>query len=155
MTSQLSQEIKKARPSLRLVSPVSYWFILLMGVFNIFLGSAFMVALDDTPDDLALKAISEIIPFFWWGVLFIALGIAKIYSIVANNWTLARYTLLAGVLLKSGWAVALTFRSFYQADNVFLNALWITMALTQIICYIYFLPPTEPRHLDGGVVEDE
>lgn len=155
MRDKLVDQIRAARPSLRLVSPISYWFVILMGVFNILIGIAFITSLSELTNDLALRAVSKIIPFDTWGFLFILLGVAKLYSIITNSWSLARYSLLAGVLLKSVWAVALVIRSFYEEDVLFTTYMWISMAITQIICYIYFLPPAEPRYLNGAKVKDE
>ena len=155
MRKKLVDQIRAARPSLRLVSPISYWFVILMGVFNILIGIAFITSLGEFTNDLALRAVSKIIPFDMWGFLFILLGVAKLYSIITNSWGLARYSLLAGVLLKSAWAVALVIRSFYAEDGLFTTYMWISIAITQIICYIYFLPPTEPRYLNGAKVKDE
>ena len=155
MRDKLVGQIRAARPSLRLVSPISYWFVILMGVFNVLIGIAFITSLSEPTNDLALMAVSKIIPFDMWGFLFILLGVAKLYSIITNSWSLARYSLLAGVLLKSVWAVALVIRSFYAEDGLFTTYMWISIAITQIICYIYFLPPTEPRYLNGAKVKDE
>ena len=155
MRDELVGQIRAARPSLRLVSPISYWFVILMGVFNIIIGIAFITSLSELTNDLALRAVSKIIPFDMWGFLFILLGVAKLYSIITNSWSLARHSLLAGVLLKSVWAVALVIRSFYDEDCLFTTYMWISMAITQIICCIYFLPPTEPRYLNGAKVKDE
>ena len=155
MRDKLVDQIRAARPSLRLVSPISYWFVILMGVFNILIGTAFITSLSELTDGSALRAVSKIIPFDMWGFLFILLGVTKLYSIITNSWSLARYSLLAGVLLKSVWAVALVIRSFYEEDVLFTTYMWISMATTQIICYIYFLPPTEPRYPNGAKVKDE
>ena len=155
MRDKLVDQIRAARPSLRLVSPISYWFVILMGVFNVLLGIAFITSLSELTNDLALRAVSKIIPFDMWGFLFILLGVAKLYSIITNSWSIARYSLLAGVLLKSVWAVALVIRSFYEEDCLLTTYMWISMAITLIICYIYFLPPTEPRYLNGAKVKDE
>lgn len=155
MRHELKKQIAKARPSLKMVSPVSYWFIMLMGLFNLFIGSAFLFALDPNTDDPTFRAITQFIPFGVWGILFMILGMLKLYSLFKNNWVMARYTLLAGVVLKSGWAVALTIRTFNHYDNAFLNATWVALAITQIICYIYFLPPTEPHKPNGEEVENE
>lgn len=155
MRRELKKQIANARPSLKMVSPVSYWFIMLMGLFNLFIGTAFMFALDPDTDDATFRAITQFIPFGVWGILFFTLGVAKLYSLFTNNWILARYTLLTGVIFKSGWGVALTIRTFDQPDNAFLNATWIALAITQIICYIYFLPPTEPHKPSGEEVENE
>lgn len=155
MRTELKRQIQNARPSLKMVSPVSYWFIMLMGLFNLFIGTAFIFALDPDTSDPTFRAITQFVPFGVWGILFVLLGGFKLYSLFRNNWQLARYTLLAGVIMKSAWGVALTIRTFNQYDNAFLNATWVALAITQIICYIYFLPPTEPHKPNGEEVENE
>lgn len=136
----IEKQLKHARPSLRLVSPASYWFVMLMGFFNIVLGVGFMTALRGT-DDPTLNIVNMFLPFEAWGAIFFALGLVKLYSLVANNWKLSRYSLLSGVALKSVWAIALIIKTTTQADNIFLTITWITVALAQVICYIYFMPP--------------
>lgn len=150
MSDKLRQQLREARPSLRAVSPVSFWFIMLMGLFNMFIGAAFIFALDPDTDDVTFRAITQFIPFGVWGILFFVLGVLKLWSLKTNNWWLSRHTLLLGVVMKSSWAVALTIRTFIHPDNAFLNATWVALTITQIVCYIYFLPPTEPRLPNGG-----
>ena len=153
MKSKLKREIREARPNLKDVSPMSYWFIMLMGVFNLFIGMAFIIALKDV-DDPVFNVITQVIPFWLWGVIFFALGIAELYSLKVNSWKLARKTLLTGVTLKSGWAVALTLKTLIAApDNAFLTACWVAIAVTQVICYVHFLPPQEMRLFSGKKME--
>lgn len=154
MNPTLKKELRKARPSLRMVSPVSFWFILLMGVFNLIIG-VLLMTLFDAGDDEVLKIITLFVPAWLWGGLFFSLGLAKVWSLHTNNWKWSRWTLLAGVALKSGWAVALIIRTFYIADNAFLALCWLAIALTQIICYIHFLPPQEMRLFGGKRIQGD
>lgn len=149
MSDSLKQKIRAARPSLREISPVSYWFIFLMGIFNLIIGAGFILTLRDAIEDPAFAIIAQLVPFWLWGVLFIILGLFKLAALKLNNWKWARYTLLMGVSLKTGWAIALVLRTFSAPDNVFLTMTWLTIALTQIICYIYYLPPQEMRLFNG------
>jgi len=147
MTRKLKQELKEARPKLRLVSPMSYWFVGLMGIFNLVLG-ALLLGISNGIDinEPPFKIITAIIPLSIWGLIFIGLGLLKLAALKANSWKWARLTLLMGVTLKSGWAVALIARSMYQPDNAFLTMFWVTIAIVQVLCYIFFLPP----HLYSG-----
>ena len=154
MRYELVKELKEARPSLRAVSPVSYWFIILMGIFNLILGAAFIFAADGLELDSTLQAVVAIVPVWAWALLFTGLGFLKLYAVIVNNWTLARYSLLVGVMLKSGWAVALIIKTLSVPDNIFLSLTWVTISLVQMLCYIHFLPPSEPRKLDGEVIDE-
>lgn len=149
MSESLRKKLREARPRLRDVSPVSYWFIMLMGVFNLIIGIGFALATRGLNDDTIFGLISRVVPFWVWGVLFFGLGVAKLWSLKTNNWKWSRYTLLAGVALKSGWAVALMLRTIENPGNIFLTMTWTTVAITQIICYIHFLPPQEMRLFSG------
>jgi len=141
MSDNLKKQLAKARPSLRLAAPVSFWFIGLMGIFNIILGALLYYYFNGGVDDRALGVITAIIPIGVWSLAFILLGIAKIAALYKNSWIWARRTLLVGVGMKSGWALALIWKSVYQPDNVFLTMLWITLAIVQFMCYVFFLPP--------------
>ena len=154
MKPELKKELRKARPSLRLVSPVSFWFIALMGIFNLIIGALLMLVFE-SGDDEVFRVLTLFVPSWLWGIAFIMLGAAKLVSIYANNWRWARWTLLAGVALKSGWAVALIIRTFIITDNSFLAMCWLTIALTQIICYIHFLPPQEMRLFSGKRIQGD
>lgn len=152
MSESLRRKFNAVKPSLRSVSPVSYWFIGLMGVFNILIGIGFFLALQGVAEDPIFGLVAKVVPFSVWGVMFVALGIAKLVALKINNWKLARWTLLTGVALKSGWAIALAIRTMSHPDNMFLTVTWTTIALTQIIVYMYFLPPQEMRLFSGKVM---
>lgn len=141
MSNGLKAQLAKARPSLRLAAPMSFFFIMLMGVFNIILGSMLWYVYRNGVNDNSLHLITSIIPIQAWATGFVLLGMAKLYSLRINSWEWSRNTLLIGVGLKSGWAVALIIKTLSQADNVFITLLWITLAITQVLCYIFFLPP--------------
>lgn len=150
MRPELEKELRQARPSLRLISPVSFYFIALMGVFNIVVGLA-MIAIGLSFDDPVLTVLTAIIPAWVWGALFLSLGVFKLVALKANHWLLTRSSLLAGVALKSSWAVALVIQVLQVSDNIFLTTCWITIAITQVIVYVHFLPPQEMRLLNGKV----
>lgn len=141
MTHKLEKQIRHARPKLRAVSPLPYWIILVMGFFNIALGLTFLFGLDVSRLTASLLIVNEMLTFQFWGVVFILLGLIKIYALAFNRWTLARNSLFIGVSIKAAWMVALTLRTIISPGTFLLNLLWITIALIQMGAYIWFMPP--------------
>lgn len=141
MTS-LEKQIQKARPGLRVVSPSSWWTVLIMGVFNIFLGLSFLFLVDQTRFSASLLIVNDVLTFRFWGIVFVALGLVKLYALYSNNWNMARKSLFFGVSVKAAWMVALTVRTLISPGTFFLNLLWVTIALLQMGAYVWFLPPS-------------
>lgn len=144
---QLAQELRKARPKLRAVSPLAHWIICLYGVFNVLLGISFLLAIDATRFNSPLLIVNEIFSYDIWGAIFIAVGVLKLYSLKTNNWALSRRTLLIGVAIKAAWALALIVRIFVNPGTIFVTLLWVTLALVQIATYIFFMPPSAASYL--------
>jgi len=142
MSKDIKHEIREARPKLRDVSPLAYWDVLVMGWFNIVLGATFIFGIDETRFAASLLIVNELFTFDFWGVIFILIGLLKLYSLRINNWKLSRSTLFLGVSVKAAWMIALTIRTFISPGTLFLNILWITIALLQIGAYIWFMPPS-------------
>lgn len=141
MTSEVAKEIKDARPSLRIVSPLAYWIILIFGVFNILLGTTLYLALDQKRFTASLIIVNDVFTFQFWGLLFVTIGLLKLFSLYRNNWKLARNTLLMGISVKAAWAIVLTIRTFVSPGTLFLDFIWVALALIQITTYIFFMPP--------------
>lgn len=138
----LKHQLEKARPKLKVVSPLAYWIVLVMGWFNIILGTTFIFGIDATRFTAPLLIVNELLTFDFWGAVFIFVGIMKLYSLRVNNWKLARSTLFVGVSIKAAWMIALTIRSFISPGTLLLNILWVTIAVLQIGAYIWFMPPS-------------
>ena len=138
----LKHQLQEARPKLKIVSPLAYWVVLVMGWFNIILGATFIIGIDATRFTAPLLIVNEVLTFDFWGVVFILIGIIKLYSLKVNNWKLSRSTLFLGVSVKAAWMIALTIRSFISPGTLLLNILWVTVALLQIGAYIWFMPPS-------------
>ena len=139
--NKLVHELREARPSLRMVTPQSFWFVAAMGVFNILLGLTLMFGIDKSRLSASLIIVNEFTSYAFWGVLFITLGVLKLYSLYSNNWWLSRKTLIFGVSIKAMWSVALIFRIFISPGTVFITLCWLCIAALQMICYIFFMPP--------------
>lgn len=146
------KSIQHARPKLRLVSPLAYWIIFILGFFNIALGGSFLFTLDRFTNSLLI--VNDVFTFQMWGLVFIGLGILKLYSLWANKWSLARTTLLIGVTVKAAWAIALIVRLFVSPATLFAAFIWISLALIQTVTYIFFMPPATPPVLPAREAED-
>ncbi len=136
----LKEQIHRARPSLRLVSPLSYWTVTVMAVFNLLLGGSLLALVDQTRLSAPLIIVNDLFTYKFWGVLFIAIGLLKLYALWSNKWELARTSLIVGVSVKAAWAVALIIRVLVSPGTFFLTLLWLTVAMLQMGAYIWFLP---------------
>lgn len=149
MTSKLEKQLQHARPKLKVVSPLAHWIVLVMAWFNIILGISLYFGVDEHRITASFLIVNELLTFDFWGILFLALGLIKLFSLYSNNWKLARTSLFLGVSVKAAWAVALTIRTFISPGTVFVNILWVTIAMMQMGAYIWFLPPAEKTELPG------
>ena len=154
MTSKLDRELQHARPKLKVVSPLAHWVVVIMAIFNLCLGTSFLFAIDQNRVSASLLIVNDILTYKFWGIVFIAIGLIKLYAIFSNNWKLARNSLFLGVSVKAAWTVALTIRTFVSPGTVFLNVLWVTVALLQMGAYVWFLPPAEKVELPGKKEDD-
>lgn len=132
--------MRAARPNLKTVSPLAYWTVLVMAIFNILLGTSFVLALDQSRITASFIIVNDVLTFKFWGFVFIAIGLIKAYSLLTNNWKLARQSLIIGVSIKAMWAVALIVRALISPGTVFVGLLWVTIALLQMGSYIWFMP---------------
>lgn len=141
MKDKLKKQLREARPTLRTVSPLSHWIVVILGFFNLIIGAILYFAVDQKRLSAPLLIVNDILTFKFWGVLFFTLGVLKLYSLWVNDWSLSRKTLLFGVSIKAAWAVALTIRSVITPGTLTLNLLWVTIAALQMATYIWFMPP--------------
>lgn len=153
--TNIEKQIQKARPSLKLVSPLSYLIVATMAVFNIILGLSFLLLIDQSRFSAPLLIVNEIFTFNFWGVVFIAIGMLKLYSLVHNDWNLARKSLILGVSVKAAWTVALIIRMLVSPGTFFLTLCWVTIGIIQMSCYIFFLPPAMGQLKKPGGEIDE
>lgn len=140
--NETDKNILHARPRLRIVSPLAYWIVFILGVFNIALGVTLFLALDQSKFTNSLLIVNSLFTFKFWGLAFFTLGVIKLYALFKNNWHMARNSLIAGVVFKSTWAIALAIRTFVSPGTIFLDLIWITLALLQAATYIFFMPPS-------------
>lgn len=141
MRLQLKRELRKARPNLIRASPLSSWIIMVMAVFNLVIGVSFFFVADLGRFSAPFFIVNDLLTFEIWGIIFFVLGLIKAFSLITNNWGVARASLFIGVSIKAAWMVALTIRTVVDPGTFFLNTLWIALALIQMGAYVYFLPP--------------
>lgn len=149
--NETQKSIQHARPLLRLVSPLAHWIVFILALFNIVLGCTLFFALDQSRFTASLLIVNNIFTFQFWGVVFVALGLFKFWSLLTNNWRTARASLLIGVVIKSSWAITLTVRTFVSPGTLFLNFIWIALALVQAMTYIFFMPPSVQPEIEEKI----
>lgn len=141
MSHNIKQQLREARPKLRVVSPMSSWVVKVMGWFNIILGLSLVFSIDSDRFTDSLFLVNEYMSSWVWGCIFLLIGIVKLYSLACNSWSLARKSLMMGVAVKAAWMVALTVRTFFSPDTTFLNLTWVAVGLVQMGAYVWFMPP--------------
>lgn len=143
MTS-IEKEIQKARPSLKMVTPLAHAIILVFAVFNILFGLSLFFAIDQTKITASLLIVNNVFSYKFWGVVFILIGLLKLFALKTNNWDLSRKSLIVGVAIKAAWAVALVVRSFTSPGTFLVSIIWVALAAIQISTFIFFMPPAIP-----------
>ena len=136
----LKHQLHMARPKLKSVSPMAYWTVMVMALFNLLLGASLFLLVDETRLSASLIIVNDFLTYKFWGTVFIVIGLLKIYSLLSNDWALARRSLIIGVAVKAAWSVALIVRVLVSPGTFFLTLLWVTVALLQMGAYIWFLP---------------
>lgn len=139
---KLQKEIQKARPSLRTVTPLAHWILVIYSMFNLILGISLFFAIDQTKITAPLLIVNEFLTYRFWGIVFIILGVFKLVSLKTNNWNLSRKSLLVGVSIKAAWAIALIVRSLTSPGTWLVTIMWLALALVQIVTFIFFMPPS-------------
>lgn len=140
MTKDIERKIRKAQPRLRKARPLPFWIILIFAAFNVALGISLYLSFDASRITASLIIVNEVFTFRFWGIVFILVGLLKMYSLVTNNWILARQSLLIGVSIKAAWAVALTVRALTSHGTLLIDLMWVTLALIQISTFIFLVP---------------
>lgn len=139
--TNIEKQIQKARPLLKTVTPLAHWIITIFAYFNILLGISLFFAIDESKISAPLIIINDIFSYKFWGFVFIAVGVLKLFALKTNNWDLSRKSLLVGVSIKAAWALALIIRSITSPGTFLVTIIWFALAAIQIVTFIYFMPP--------------
>jgi hypothetical protein len=147
--TNIQKQIQQARPRLRQVTPLVHWIITVYAYFNILLGISLFLAVDQSKITASLIIVNDIFSYKFWGIVFIAIGILKLFALKTNNWDLSRKSLLVGVSIKAAWALALIIRSFTSPGTFLVTIIWFALAAIQIITFIFFMPPSIATNKQG------
>lgn len=137
----IDKAIQKARPRLKVVTPLAYWVTAIYAFFNLLLGLSFLIAIDQSRITAPLIIVNDILNYRFWGVIFIGIGLIKLFALHTNNWDLSRRSLIIGVSIKAAWALALVIRSFTSPGTWLITIIWFALVAIQIVTYIFFMPP--------------
>lgn len=147
----LKHEINEIRHRLYKVSPLVFAITGIYIGMNIVIGVVMSVAFDESRVVASLLIVNSLLTYKFWGLVFLGLAIFQGWSLYRNDWDLIKKSLLAGVVVKSFWAVGLVLRAFVEQGTLLIALPWITLALIQIATVIFFLPPV----YDFREVDDE
>lgn len=133
---KIKKEIVHARPRLKEIAPLTNYISWGYAITNIALGIG-MMTLYDTSIPIA---VASILSYFWWGTIFMGLGVFKAYALLTNRWMAVKNAHLFGLVLKSVWAIALVIRCFEAPQTIIIAIVWFFFAYIQAGVFIYFLP---------------
>lgn len=136
MTSAIEQELKRARPRLHSVAPLTYSICWGYAVINILLGIG-MYFLYETTVPLA---VASILSYEVWGIIFAVLGLIGVHFLMTNSWKGIKRMQLAGLFVKAIWAIALLIRCISAPQTIVITLVWLFFAYIQFATYIYFIP---------------
>lgn len=139
--TQIQNEIRKARPRLKAVAPLSHWIVVIFASLNLVLGLGLFFAIDQRRVTASFIIVNDVFNFHFWGVLFTCLGVFMFYALRVNDWSYIKKAFVLGVCIKASWALALIVRVLISPGSIMITSLWVALACIQIATYIYFVPP--------------
>lgn len=132
-------EIRRARPKLRLASPLTFWICLGYVGLNLIL-AVFIYSQPDT-GQLALY-FSVFTPHFW-GSLFAIQAVILAVALFFNSFKYTRFSLGMGLFIKSFYAYSLIELGlrigFYNVIAV--TSIWLFITYVQFMTIVYFTVP--------------
>lgn len=135
----IEQKLRRARPRLSEVAPLTNAIVLSFIVGNAIIGIGLWLMPPPMFCGCHLAVVNNIFSFKFYGALFGLLSLALLYGWAINDWRWLRRALLAGVLLKALWTFALIF-ALNTAANLSILGTWLTLTAIQIAAYVYFVP---------------
>lgn len=153
MTKTQIDPVKNGLPRLRLISPWAFWNTVVFGIFNIVIGISFVLEIDTDRITAPLIIVNEVLTYPFWGMAFIALGVAQFLFLHENKWDYIRWSHRVGTAIKATWAIALIIRVLTQPGTVLLTSVWMALMLLQIVTFIFIPTPKvltkEVRNVDA------
>jgi len=143
-------ELKRARPHLHTVAPLTFWVLVCFVIFNIWIGIALWILPSPSLPFIENSVIgNHAYAYAFWFVAFLLA-----WAIASKNWELGRRSMMGGLFLKSVifydlLAVALqnSWRSVFPTIG-----LWGFAYAIQLGACIHFAPPKSLEM--GGFIKD-
>lgn len=149
--SHRNHQISNLRHRLYKVSPLVFCLTSIYILMNIIVGTTMAIAFDETRVVTSLLIVNDILTYKVWGGIFLGLAAFQFFALARNDWGLIKKALLAGVVVKSFWAVGLILRAVVDQGTLLIALPWVALALIQIATVVFFLPPV----YDFREVDDE
>ncbi len=141
--SKFRAEIRKARPRLYTIAPLTFWVLCCFVVLNAWLGLSFFLP----PDTVIPPIENHVMTDNFWGIIYMIMAASLGWGIMSKNWELAKYSMVFGLFIKSIFLYALLVigiqRGFVGTFPV--TGLWVFAVLIQLGAVIYFAPPRTPE----------
>jgi hypothetical protein len=129
-------QLRKARPNLRSIAPLTNAVCWGYAVINTLLGLG-MFFLYQTTVPLA---VANIFSYQVWGMIFLLMGLSTAFGLLTNRHMLVKQTQLVGLIIKALWGIALILRCIVAPQTILITLVWVFFAYIQAATYIYFLP---------------
>lgn len=133
-----NSDIRKARPSLSIASPLTFW--LCIGYVGLNLALGYVIY---SIKDQGGLAVYSLIPQQVMGGLFALTSIVCFVSLILNAWSSIRATLGFSLFLKSLYAYSLVdlgLRIGFEPVNGIMT-LWLFITYVQFCMIVFFAPP--------------
>jgi hypothetical protein len=143
----LNANIRKARPPLIIVSPLSFW--LCIGYVGLNLALGYVVY--SVPDTSGL-ALYRLFSQHFIGAAFALNALVLLFTLVINAWRGIRFMLGTGLFIKAMYAyslIALGIKVGFENINGIM-AIWLFITWVQFCLIVFFAPPLLNGHVKGG-----
>lgn len=135
-------DLQKARPNLRLISPLRFWLVVGFIIFNSTIAHILWI---QPAEQGRLAIYNEIFTHKFYAVVFVILALSLLMGLLFNSWKLIKKAMLAGLFVKALFAYALVQLGIQYGFTTIegTTALWLMIMWVQFWLYIDF----EPGHL--------
>lgn len=135
----MKNQLRQARPSLRLASPLTFWICVGFAVVNIFLA----IVIFTQPDTSHLALYFSIFTPRFYGSLFLLQVIIISISLLMNSWKYTRLALGMGLFIKAFYAYSLIELGLRTGliHSLAITSLWLFITWVQFCTIVYFAVP--------------
>lgn len=137
MTISQRKQLRKVRPPLSIIAPLTHKIILGFVVFNLWLGWIIF-----SSSRLDLVIITGYFNQIFWAAIYWLIAFWLIFGLIDNDWAHIRWAMSAGVMIKTIWTYAIIYLGYQTSFNSIQGTLilWLFAAWVQVVTVIYFTP---------------